>query len=57
MSRIKNQFNNFAIFFLSLSPSDSTAGDDLSSISADESVELTRAKRLIFETLVDWSER
>jgi len=35
----------------------SAAGADLSSISSDESVELTRAKRLIFDTLVDWSGR
>jgi serine protease 16 len=32
------------------------AGADLSSISPEEPVELTRAKRLIFDTLVEWSE-
>jgi len=35
----------------------STAGRDLSSISSDESVELTRAKQQIFDTLVQWSGR
>jgi len=35
----------------------SAAGADLSSISADESVELTRAKQQIFDTLVEWAER
>jgi len=33
-----------------------TAGADLSSIAADDSVELTRAKTLIFNTLVQWSQ-
>lgn len=36
---------------------DSAAGADLSSISAHESVELTRAKQQIFNTLVEWAER
>lgn len=36
---------------------DSAAGADLSSIAADESVELTRAKQQIFDILVDWSQR
>jgi len=35
----------------------SAAGRDLSSITAGESVELTRAKQLIFDTLVDWTDR
>jgi len=34
----------------------SVAGQDLTSISSEESVELTRAKRLIFDTLVEWSQ-
>jgi len=37
--------------------SDQSAGADLSSIRQDEPIELTRAKQLIFDTLVDWSER
>lgn len=35
----------------------SAAGAELTSMSADESVELARAKQQIFDTLVEWSQR
>lgn len=41
--------------FLSIT-ADSSAGADLSSISAAESIELTRAKQTITEYLTRWAE-
>lgn len=37
--------------------SDSAGGADLTSISPEEPVELTRAKQTIFDTLVRWASR